>query len=378
MFTDHIAPALAVLATTLCFSAAHATDYPLTITDLAGKTVTIASEPQRIALQDGRDLEILALLDRDDPFKRIVVWNNILKADDAATWKVFSSQWPDAASPIDMGFGDNGDVNPEELVAQKPQVVIIQRRAYDSFVQAGLDKKLAALNIPLVAIDTFNTPVPGATASVDLLGKILNREKEAADYVAFYNQHLDKLRQTVGATGKHPSVFVEALAGRQGPEQCCFTHGKAGWGALVEAAGLTNIGSSLLPGASGDATMETVIGQKPDVYVFSGRQSAKSGNAMVPLGYAADPAHIDAAMATLEGRPGFSAIEAAKHDNVYALWHLFYSHPYNIVAIEWLAKFAFPKELADLDPDATYKDIIARFTKVPAAPFVFAQQAKAN
>jgi iron complex transport system substrate-binding protein len=371
--------ATAGLAVLAGISIANATQYPLTVTDLAGKTVTIQAEPQRIALQDGRDLTLLALLDRDDPFKRIVVWNNILKQDDAASWKVFSSKWQDEASkPVDMGFGDNGQVNAEQLIAEKPQVVIIQRRAYESFVQAGLDKKLAELNIPLLSIDTFNAPVPGATASVELLGKVLNREKEAADYVGFYNAHLKKLQETVAASGKHPTVFVEALAGRQGPEQCCFTHGKVGWGALVEAAGLRNVGTGLIPGASGDVTLETVIAQKPDVYVFSGRLSAKAGNVMVPLGYDADKAKVQAAMATLEARPGFSAIQAAKDGQVYGMWHLFYSHPYNIVAIEWLAKFAFPKELASLNPDDTYKSILTDFTKLPAEPFVWAQQAQAQ
>lgn len=378
MFHFALRAATAGLAFLAGFTAANATDYPLTVTDLAGKTVTIQSEPQRIALQDGRDISILALLDRNDPFKRIVVWNNVLKRDDVATWTVFSKKWSeDAARPFDMGFGDNGDVNPEQLIANKPQVVIIQRRAYDSFVQAGLDKKLAELGIPLLAIDTFGAPVPGATASVELLGKVLNREKQASEYVNFYNEHLNKLKATVAASGKHPSVFVEALAGRQGPEQCCFTHGKAGWGALVEAAGLRNIGSDLIKGASGDVTMETVIGEKPDVYVFTGRQSSKAGNAMVPLGYEADKAKIDAAMAVLEARPGFSSLAAAKNDQVYAMWHLFYSHPYNIVAIEWLAKFALPKELASLDPSETYKSILSKFTELPAEPFIHAAQAPA-
>ncbi|HWU65062.1 MAG TPA: ABC transporter substrate-binding protein [Ensifer sp.] len=378
MFQFALRAATAGLALVAGITVANATDYPLTVTDLAGKTVTIQSEPQRIALQDGRDISILALLDRDDPFKRVVVWNNILKSDDAAAWNVFSRTWPaDAAKPFDMGFGDNGDVNPEQLIANKPQVVIIQRRAYDSFVQAGLDKKLAELGIPLLAIDTFTAPVPNAAASVELLGKVLNREKEASDYVSFYNAHLNKLKATVAASGKKPSVFVEALAGRQGPEQCCFTHGKAGWGALVEAAGLRNIGSDLIKGASGDVTLETVIGQKPDVYVFTGRQSSKAGNAMVPLGYKADKAKIDAAMTTLEARPGFASVAAAKNDQVYAMWHLFYSHPYNIVAIEWLAKFALPKEFADLDPDKTYKSILSDFTRLPSEQFIYAEQAPA-
>jgi iron complex transport system substrate-binding protein len=358
-------------------TAANATDYPLTVTDLAGRSVTIPAEPQRIALQDGRDVTMLALLDRDNPFARLVAWNNILSRDDVASWKVFTSKWPQAASILDMGFADDGQVNAEELIATRPQLVIAQRRALNSFTQAGVDKRLAELHIPILYVDTFDAPVPDATQSVDLLGKVLNREKEAAAYESFYNDRLKHLQDTIAKTGKKPSIFVEALAGRQGPEQCCFTHGKAGWGLLVEAIGARNIGSSLVTGAAGDVTLETVIAQKPDVYVFTGRQASKAGNVMVPLGYAADKAKVDSAMATLEGRPGFSAIEAAKTGQVYGIWHLFYSHPYNIVALEYLAKFAFPDQFASLDPADTYRTIIANFTRIPAEPFLQAEQAPA-
>lgn len=56
----------ALLATPLL---SYATQYPLTVTDLDGRQVTLAKEPQRIILQDGRDIMTLALLDRDNPIK---------------------------------------------------------------------------------------------------------------------------------------------------------------------------------------------------------------------------------------------------------------------------------------------------------------------
>ncbi|SQC42726.1 Solute-binding periplasmic protein of iron/siderophore ABC transporter [Klebsiella pneumoniae] len=49
----------ALLATPLL---SYATQYPLTVTDLDGRQVTLAKEPQRIILQDGRDIMTLALL----------------------------------------------------------------------------------------------------------------------------------------------------------------------------------------------------------------------------------------------------------------------------------------------------------------------------
>lgn len=63
----------------------YATQYPLTVTDLDGRQITLQHEPQRIILQDGRDLMSLALLDRDNPFQRVVAWNNLAKKQDVAT-----------------------------------------------------------------------------------------------------------------------------------------------------------------------------------------------------------------------------------------------------------------------------------------------------
>lgn len=81
----------ALLATPLL---SYATQYPLTITDLDGRQVTLAKEPQRIILQDGRDIMTLALLDRDNPFKRLVAWNNLAKKQDVATWQMLKTTWP--------------------------------------------------------------------------------------------------------------------------------------------------------------------------------------------------------------------------------------------------------------------------------------------
>ena len=67
---------LTALIATPFFS--YATQYPLTVTDLDGRQVTLAKEPQRIILQDGRDIMTLALLDRDNPFKRLVAWLSLI------------------------------------------------------------------------------------------------------------------------------------------------------------------------------------------------------------------------------------------------------------------------------------------------------------
>lgn len=41
--------------------------------------ITLQQEPKRVVLQDGRDILTLALLDRENPFNRLVAWNNNLQ-----------------------------------------------------------------------------------------------------------------------------------------------------------------------------------------------------------------------------------------------------------------------------------------------------------
>lgn len=96
----------------------HATQYPLTVTDMAGNTVTLQQEPKHLVLQDGRDIMALALLDRDDPFQRLVAWNNLPKKQDTATWNLLKGKWPDAENILDMGFGDKGDIELESVLVK--------------------------------------------------------------------------------------------------------------------------------------------------------------------------------------------------------------------------------------------------------------------
>jgi len=234
-------------------------------------------------------------------------------------------------------------------------------------------RALASLHIPVIFVDDAEHPVPDATRSLTLLGRVLDREKEAAAYVAFYQAHLDHLQQVIAAQPKpHPTVFVEALAGRADAGGCCFTHGDFGWGLLVQAVGGRNLGSQLLKTPSGDISVEALIAAQPDVFVMTGRGP---GGAMLDFGYGAEAQAIGRTFAALEGRAGLGALHAVQQGHVYGLYHPFYSSVFNIVALEYLAKFIYPQSFARLDPGATYRSLIAQFTDIPAEPAILGLQA---
>ncbi len=349
---------------------------PVTITDMAGRTVTIPAPPQRIALEDGRVGMDLALLDRANPFQRVVVWNNLIRRSQPDLWAILDKKWPNAAKIPDMGFDDNGAVNLEQLIASKPQLLIAELRAEPVLEQDGAMKALASLGIPVVFVDDSEHPVPNAAKSVLLLGQILGRQPEAQSYYDFYQAHLQALQSVIASQPQpRPDVFVEALAGQSDANDCCFTHGDFGWGLLVQAVGARNLGSSVLHTPSGQVPLETLLSQQPDVIVMTGRGPGTAGPG---FGYNADPEAVGQRMEALEARLGFAELNAVQKGRVYGIYHPFYSSVLNIIALEYLAKFIYPTAFPDLDPAKTYSSLITQFTDIPATPALLAMQAPSH
>ncbi|MFU2318466.1 ABC transporter substrate-binding protein [Rahnella sp. PCH160] len=348
-----------------------ATTYPLTVTDLSGQKVTLDKAPQRIILQDGRDILALAVLDKADPFKRVVAWNNLLKTTDSGTWDMLKSKWPESSKILDMGFTDKGQVDLETVISKKPDLMIAQIRAKNSLAQAGVLDKLAALHIPVVFVDYEADPAKDTAPSIELLGKIVNQEDNARAYTAFYNEHFQNIQKAVAGIKNKPDVFIEPIAGRD--DSCCFTHGDAGWGKLIQAVGADNIGTKLLPGASGTVSLEQVISMKPDVYIMTGSaRPSKNGSVthILPFGYGANEASIDKEAKVLLSRTGVAQIPAVSGQHVYGVYHQFYNHPYNIVGMEYLAKFIYPEQFKNLDPAKTYHDLVRNYTNLPDQDFI--------
>ncbi|MCU7783851.1 ABC transporter substrate-binding protein [Lelliottia amnigena] len=345
---------------------AMAQNWPVTVNDIDNRTVTIPQAPQRIILQDGRDILTLAMLERDNPFANVVAWNNLPKKQDTETWNVLKHKWPEAEKILDMKFSDQGNVDLETVISRQPDLMIAQLRAKPSLVQSGVLAKLEALHVPVVFVDYELHPVENTVPSIALLGKVLGQRERAQAYIDFYQQRLDKIHQRLANVAKKPLVFIEPIAGVAGLDNgCCFTHARNGWGGLVEAAGGVNIGSQLLPGASGNVSVEKIISLNPDYYLMTGSKRPAKGTAIIPFGYNVAESDVAAAFNALVSRQGVSSIPAVAQGHTGALYHHFYNNPYNIIAIETLSKIFYPTRFNDVDPLADYHELIKNFTQIP-------------
>ncbi|WP_308538177.1 ABC transporter substrate-binding protein [uncultured Kluyvera sp.] len=358
----------AILGAALLFSPllAMAGNWPVTVKDMDNRTVTVTQEPQRIILQDGRDILTLAVLERDNPFAKVVAWNNLPKKQDTETWNVLKRKWPEADKILDMKFSDQGNVDLETVISRHPDLMIAQLRAKPSLVQSGVLAKLDALHVPVVFVDYELHPVENTMPSIAMLGKVLGQSERAQAYINFYQQRLDTIHQRLAKVEKKPLVFIEPIAGVAGLDNgCCFTHARNGWGGLVEAAGGVNIGSQLLPGATGNISVEKIISMNPDYYLMTGSIRPGKGTAIIPFGYNVPQADVVSAFNALLARQGVSSIPAVVAGHTGALYHHFYNNPYNIIAIETLSKIFYPTQFKDVDPLADYHQLITQFTHIP-------------
>lgn len=177
------------------------------------------------------------------------------------------------------------------------------------------------------------------------------------------------MKQISAHTPERPDVFMYRAAGLV---ECCGTFGPDNFGLMVERAGGHNLGSDFLPGYTGSINPEQVIASDPDVIVVTGSDWRNSDNATgfvsVGPGAADDAEASRTALAAVVDAPAFVGSTAVANQDVHAIWHQFYTSPYQFVAIEEMAKWFHPDLFADVDADATFKEFYDRFLPIEYKP----------
>ena len=68
---------------------------PVTLTDVAGREVTVDAPVDRLILGEGRLIYAVAAIEKGDPFRRVVGWRDDLLKADPATFDVYRAKYPD-------------------------------------------------------------------------------------------------------------------------------------------------------------------------------------------------------------------------------------------------------------------------------------------
>ncbi|MDI6713336.1 MAG: ABC transporter substrate-binding protein [Anaerosomatales bacterium] len=239
--------------------------FPVTLTDDAGRQVTIAKKPERIVSLAPANTEIVYALGALD---RVV---GVTTFDD----------YPPEVSTI-AKVGDFMNPNMEAIAAAKPDLVLAT-----GGVQAETIAKLEQTGAVVLAVDPQS--LDGVYKAIEMVGKAIGEPAKAAEVVQGMKDELDTIQSAIEEAPVR--CFIEIA------QEPLYTAGPGTFiNDLIDQAGGENV---VTQEGYVAYSLEQLLQDDPDVYLAT-------------KGSMSDPADIDK-------RPGYAALAAVKAKRVFVL-----------------------------------------------------------
>ncbi|MDF2395860.1 ABC transporter substrate-binding protein [Pseudomonas sp. 3MA1] len=342
-----------------------ATASAATLTDLAGRQVQVPDKVEHILLGEGRMIYSLSLLEGQNPFARLAGWQGDFRGLDVQGYEAYHKAFPKADKVPLVGGTSAETFSVEKALAVHPDLAIMALSGgHGPSPDSEAVKQLEAAGVAVLFVDFSDHPLRNTVPSMRLLGQALGREQQAEAFIAFYQQSLARVSETLAKAAplKQPTIFIDMLAGLQ---DCCGSPGTGNFGEMIKLAGGRNIADGRIPGPIGVLNVEYILSSDPDVYVATGVFAAGQGG--VTLGYSATLQQARDSLRQAAQRPPLNELRAVREGNVHGLWHIFYDSPEHLIAVQALAKWLHPELFKDLDPDQTRRELYQRFMPIPAS-----------
>lgn len=248
--------------------------YPLTLTDDAGREVTVEAEPERIVSLAPSNTEIVCALDACD---RLVGVTD------------FDDYPPEVADIEDVVIAASVDV--ERVVAAEPDLVLA---AGNELTPSAVIEQLAGLDLTVLVL--YPETLEQVYADIDLVGRALGQGVEAEELVAGMRDRVDEITAAVDGADR-PLTLYEVFHA----EGTTYTAGDGSFlASLLELAGAEPVTGD----AQGLLAPEDLVAADPE---------------LILLGTASyDPtlADPDVALETVAARAGWADLRAVRDGRV--------------------------------------------------------------
>lgn len=331
----------------LSTSAVSAADYPMTITDSAGREIIFSQPIERIIVLSSDASEAVVLLGAADM---------VVGVSDTVAKKGY--YFPTIAKKQSIGKWNQPDYEMIGEIAKggketiTPDIVVIGYSYPDkSYGVQGVEKGLAPFkDITALGLDFYKPE--NMTREVEILGEILGKEDAARDYISWYNDKISKVQAAVQGESK-PKVYAEwSTTG----ELSTLGSG-SGFDQVLSVANGYNIAKSLSDSYP-KIGWEWVVSQNPDVIIKRQTQSSDQTQIGWQSGPSGDTVKLEGVMNEIMARAGASGISAVKNDRVHVLdWDVLNGLD-QVAGITYLAKLLHPN--ADLDPVSVHKEYLMK------------------
>ncbi|WP_428032587.1 ABC transporter substrate-binding protein [Ancylobacter sp.] len=333
----------------------------LTVTDMAGRVVSLPAPPRRIILLEARDILSMSVL-HADPAALVVGWAATERIDSA----VLQARMQRGRRIDTVGQMTADSISREKIAALSPDLVVANLFMAPEGARDPLVQWLEHNGIPVVFSDaSSNAPDAGAGSGRDLRaylrmwGELLGVQAKADDYAAFVDRRLAEVRhRLVGAAPVTTYLEIQSTV-----DDCCWAAGNRIWGDLLARAGGRTLPAVTAPWFQ-KLHLEYLISTPHEAYIASGGGWAAGGRPAIAPGL--DPDAARKALARLAGRTGFDQMASVRNGRVHAIWTgLIGVPPLNVLFVEVAAKWLHPQRCRDLDPAATLSQINDRFLSQP-------------
>jgi len=231
--TDTKAPAAAA-------APAEAATFPRTITDGAGKEVTIPQKPERIvSLTLGTDEILLSLVDP----KRVI----------AVTYLAVDSLWTnvgDTAKQVEHTV----ESDPEQIIALQPDLVLAAIYNNPDHIQLLRDA-----GIPVVVVTLFDT-IDQVAENIRFVARLTGNEERGEELIAAMTERLASIEAQVAKAEIKPRVLFYSSFGSSAGKGSTFSD-------IVRRAGGINLGDEALDSTFGEISLEKIVELDPDVII---------------------------------------------------------------------------------------------------------------
>lgn len=347
----------------------------ITLTDIAGRKVTLEEEPERIILGEGRSLFATGILNTENPLDKIVGIGTDLKQNVPDYYNRLEEKLPEVSEIPEIGGLSKGDVTVENLLSMAPDLVVLSMDTYEASEKAGLTTKMDEAGVEYVVTDFRAKPLQNTTKSMELFGQIFGQEQRAEEFNKDWQEIVDLVQERAAKVTEKPKTFVWRAAGVL---DCCGSWNDSNISQLVNTAGGDNVGDHVIEGESGALTPEKVLESDPDMIIATGGDwSEKKDDQGNPVGYAAvgygiDESEAKASIAKLpEVQPGFESLRAVKDNQLHALWHQFYNSPFNYLALLQIAQWINPEAYEDIDVEQKWLDSQKKYSPISGEGTLF-------
>lgn len=303
-----------------CISA----DSTITITDITGRQVEIPTDVTRVVTVDPFSSQFVYIIEADDRLVGTCIG--------PANRDLVNKTQPRLGSLPSAGCKTN--VNLEELMRLEPELVI------SSVDYETINNDIERISIPIVQIDLEEAE--NLAKSYEIIGEIFGKEKEAQEFIDYYNQKVNAVREI--GNGIPANERKRIYFGQRSPLQ---TLGDDYYEAeIARIAGASNAAKGL-SGGDNTVSMEQVYEWDP--------------SAVVLLPY------CPASVADILADPAWQSLSAVKEKQVFRMpkylmsWEL--PVPESILGTLWLQSVIYP-EYVSFDIKDEIKNFYQKFYRI--------------